>query len=127
MGILGPRGRQRRRDVPKREEEIYNLEEGEKVYTNGVYQDLSTHDGQLDTKKGGNRKTLRDVVKTFDKDNEGTVNRSQTTEIEERESGRGEAITRIQTEKREPACTKRLRRKEHKTEITESTDRKVES
>ena len=60
--------------VPKVEEEINNLRG--KVYTNGVYQDLSTYGGQLHTKKGGNRKTLRDVVKTFGKENEGTGNRS---------------------------------------------------
>ena len=68
--------------VPEDLEELVrkgrNIQLGEEeVYTNGVYRDLSTHVGQLHTKKGGNRKTLRDVVKTFDKDNEGgTVNRS---------------------------------------------------
>ena len=52
------------------------------------------------TYKKGNRKALRDVVKTFDKDNEGNREPAVDGTWGARESGR-DAITRIQTGKRE--------------------------
>jgi len=67
-----------------KEEEMYNSEERKRSTRTGYNRIHLLTMGSLHTKKGGNRKTLRDVVKTFDKDNEGTANRSWT-EIEERE------------------------------------------
>ena len=53
----------------KEREERYNLER--KRSTRTGYTRTHLLDRQLHTKKGGNRKALRDLVKTFDKDNEG--------------------------------------------------------